>query len=142
MNWSDLPQEYRDLANNVPKAFIQETENIMGRYIIAFLPMDIDFWMLCYHATNVSELPPIDKPIASQEEIQKDVALFVAFFYYEGDHKYRGSLSLLGSFDVVYVLATQFVAKYPPNLNWEEQENDYESTAHQFILDNFINKEF
>ena len=141
MNWSDLPQEYRDLANVRPDAFIQETEDILARYILAFLPKGISFWVKCWEATTVSELPPISKSI-SQEQIQKDVALFVAFFYYEGDHKYRGSLSLLGSFDVVYNLATQFVEKYPPNLNWEEQENDYESTAHQFILDNFIHKDF
>jgi hypothetical protein len=82
-------------------------------------------------------LPPISKSI-SQEQIQKDVAFFVAFFYH---HSFT-AMGILASFDIVYNLAIQFVEKYPPNLNWEEQENDYESTAHQFILDNFIHKDF
>jgi len=137
MNWSDLPQEYRDLANVRPDAFIQETEDILARYILAFLPKGVSFWVKCWEATTVDELPPISKSI-SQEQIQKDVAFFVAFFYH---HSFT-AMGILASFDIVYNLATQFVEKYPPSLNWEEQENDYESTAHQFILDNFINKEF
>lgn len=140
MKWSDLPQEYRDLANSVPTAFIQETENIIGRFILAYLPMDIDFWMMCYHVTTVSELPPISKSI-SKEEIQKDVSLFVAFFYHQ---KYISdtNMGVLSTFDIVYNLAIQFVGKYPPNFDWEESGTDYETTAHKFILDNFINKVF
>ncbi len=138
MNWSDLPQEYRDLANIRPDAFIQEAEDILCRFIVAFVPPSIDFWVKCWQATTVDELPPIDKPIASKEEMQKDIALFVAFFYY---HSYTG-MGLLSTFDIVYNLGIKFVENYPPNTDWEEQENDYESTAHRFILDNFINKEF
>lgn len=137
MNWSDLPQEYRDLANVRPDAFIQETEDILARYILAFLPKGISFWVKCWEATTVSELPPILNYV-KQEDRQKDVALFVAFFYFSN----YSSMNLLASFDIVYNLATQFVEKYSPNLNWEEQDDDYESTAHQFILDNFIHKDF
>ena len=137
MNWSDLPQEYRDLANVRPDAFIQETEDILARYILAFLPKGISFWVKCWEATTVSELPPILNYV-KQEDRQKDVALFVAFFYF----KNLTNMDILASFDIVYNLAIQFVEKYPPSLNWEEQENDYESTAHQFILVNFIHKDF
>lgn len=82
MNWSNLPQEYRDLANVNHDAFIQEAEDILCRFILAFAPPSVDFWVKCWQATTIDELPPIigqriGRRIDSQEEIQKDVSLFV-----------------------------------------------------------------
>jgi hypothetical protein len=113
MNWSQLPQEYKDL------------------------PKGVDFWVKCREAKDVSELPPISKTI-SQEKIQKEIALFVAFFYC---NEYTG-MGLINTFDTIYELAKSFVVKYPPLINWEQSGIDYESTAHQFILDNFTIKNF
>ena len=137
MNWSDLPQQYKDLANVDPKAFIQDTEDILARYILAFLPLGVNFWVKCWEAKYLDELPKIPNDI-SHEDIQKDIALFVAFFY---SNEYTG-MGVLATFDIVYGLAKSFVETYHPSINWEEGGIDYESTAHKFILDNFIKKEF
>jgi len=66
-----------------------------------------------------------------QKEINNDIALFVAFFYW-GSY---GNGSMWQTFDTVYELAKKFVAEYPPNLSWEEKS--YEEVVEQFIIKNY-----
>jgi len=66
-----------------------------------------------------------------QKEINNDIALFVAFFYW-GDY---GNGSMWQTFDTVYKLAKKFVEEYPPNLTWEEE--NYEEVIEQFIIKNY-----
>jgi hypothetical protein len=66
MNWSQLPQEYKDLANSEPKAYIQASDEILYRFVIAFLPKGVDFWVKCWEAKTISELPIIAHDVPNE----------------------------------------------------------------------------
>jgi hypothetical protein len=55
--------------------------------------------------------------------IEKDKALFVAFYYFEVGHN---TATLWQTFDDVYAMACEFVKTYNPNDGWEERSfEDY-----------------
>lgn len=62
--------------------------------------------------------------------MEKDKALFVAFYFWGGYHKQ----SLFQEFDMVYELADKFVQTYSPLYNWEDVS--FEEYMHKFIIEN------
>ena len=83
---------------------------------------------------TLAYLTSIEKKKESLSElVNKDIAYFVAFFYW-GDY---GFGSMFETFDKVYGMAVKFVEKYPPTLNWEDAS--WEEVAEQWIIDNYKN---
>ena len=57
------------------------------------------------------------------ESIEKEKALFVAFYYWEVGHN---EATLWQTFDKVYAMAEEFVKTYSPEEKWEDRSfEDY-----------------
>ena len=131
MKYSQLPQKYKDLANSAKnkRSFIQDSDDIESRFILAFLPMSVDFWIQCCNAEQESELPTM----YTYEDVQKDIALFVGLFYYNKRYETK---TFLTTFDEVYECAKHFVDTYPPDYNWEDDAMGYDDRVDEFIFNN------
>lgn len=61
----------------------------------------------------------------------KNVALFIAFYYSCGYDQSKGSV--WNTFDEVYQMGIEFVEKFPPSLTWE-------NGSFEEVMDKFINE--
>lgn len=61
--------------------------------------------------------------------MEKDKALFVAFYFWGGYNKQ----TLWQDFDMVYELADKFVQSYSPYYTWEDVS--FEEYMHNFIME-------
>lgn len=63
MKWSELPQEYKDLANNFPEEAdfgrYGKIERLSGLFIWSMTTQGHRFWSNCEGAKSISELPKI-----------------------------------------------------------------------------------
>lgn len=77
MKWSELPQEYRDLEKGFDKIvytkvdFYIKSEDIGDRFTWFLTPQGEYFWMKCYEAKTIEELPPIPKEIEIKTPIEQ-----------------------------------------------------------------------
>ena len=64
MKWSEVPQEYRDLEKTFDKQkclYDNKKDNLGVRFIWDETPQDIPFWIKCWGAKTIDQLPPIPK---------------------------------------------------------------------------------
>lgn len=71
MEWSELPQEYRDLE--IPEHakdsndYDLDSEKLADRFSWEMTNEGFKFWQLCYYAKTIQDLPPIPKPKMTEQ---------------------------------------------------------------------------
>ena len=83
MNWSELPQEYRDLEKtfDLKKVTLDiDIDDISARFAWNKTPQKYDFWKKCHQAKTVSELPIIKSKYLEIKYTEQEVLDTILIF--------------------------------------------------------------